>query len=80
MVNLFQVSSAFGRPMETVDRSAMLAKVEPLLAKAKLSDVQRAVVIAATAEGYAFPTNLDTNPPVGGLAPETDQERLSRQT
>ena len=79
MVNLFQVSSAFGRPMETVDRNAMLAKVEPLLAKAKLSDVQRAAVIAATAEGYAFPTNLDTNPPVGGLAPETDQERLSRQ-
>ena len=78
LVNLFQVSSAFGRPMETVDRSAMLAKIEPALAdaRARLSPIEHAAVIAATAEGYAFPTNLDTNPPVGGLAPQTDQERL----
>ena len=27
--------------------------------------------IAATAEGYSFPTNLDNDPPKGGLAPET---------
>lgn len=76
LVNLFQVSSAFGRPMETIDRSAMLAAVEPALASARLSDIERRAVIASTAEGYAFPLNLDTNPPVGGLAPATDQERL----
>ena len=29
--------------------------------------------IAATAEGYSFPTNLDNDPPKGGLAPETQQ-------
>ena len=28
-------------------------------------------VIAASAEGYAFPTNLDRDPPIGGLAPQT---------
>ena len=29
--------------------------------------------IAATGEGYSFPTNLDNDPPKGGLAPETQQ-------
>ncbi len=74
LVNLFQVSSAFGRPMESVDREAMLKRVEPLLSSYR--GLERQALVRATAEGYAFPTNLDTNPPVGGLAPETDQDRL----
>ena len=35
-------------------------------------------VIAASAEGYAFPTNLDRDQPVDGLAPPT-QADLVRQ-
>jgi hypothetical protein len=35
-------------------------------------------VIAASAEGYAFPTNLDRDQPIGGLAPQTQAE-LVRQ-
>ncbi len=31
----------------------------------------QANVIAATAEGYSFPTNLDRDPPLGGMAPKT---------
>ena len=31
-------------------------------------------IIAACAEGYAFPTNLDRDQPVGGLAPQTQAE------
>lgn len=76
LVNLFQVSSAFGRPMEAVDRKAMLAEVELVLAQSDLDTWQRRAVIAATADSYAFPTSLDDNPPVGGLAPETDWDRL----
>ena len=34
--------------------------------------------IAACAEGYSFPTNLDRDPPKGGLAPKTQQD-LMRQ-
>ena len=34
--------------------------------------------IAATAEGYSFPTNLDNDPPKGGLAPETQQALFAR--
>jgi hypothetical protein len=35
-------------------------------------------VIAACAEGYSFPTNLDLDQPVGGLAPPTQADILSR--
>jgi hypothetical protein len=35
-------------------------------------------VIAASAEGYAFPANLDLDQPVDGLAPQT-QAALVRQ-
>ena len=35
-------------------------------------------VIAASAEGYAFPTNLDRDQPIGGIAPQT-QADLVRQ-
>ena len=31
-------------------------------------------MIAASAEGYAFPTNLDQDQPIGGLAPQTQAE------
>jgi len=31
-------------------------------------------VIAASAEGYSFPTNLDSDAPVAGMAPPTQNE------
>ena len=34
-------------------------------------DTRARAAIACAAEGYAFPTNLDTDPPSGGLAPES---------
>lgn len=73
--NLLQVSSAFGRAMETVNRQRMSDTLYPVL-KAMLADGridQAAAVnaIASTAEGYSFPTNLDRDPPIGGLAPKT---------
>ena len=33
-------------------------------------------VVAATAEGYPFPTNLDSNPPKGGMAPKSQADYL----
>ncbi len=74
-VNLLQVSSAFGRAMETVDRDKMCRLVFPHAARAfadgALSQGELSAAIAATAEGYSFPTNLDRDPPSNGLAPET---------
>jgi len=43
-----------------------------------LSTSEIRAAIAATAEGYSFPTNLDNDPPKGGLAPETQQALLFR--
>lgn len=77
MVNLFQVSSAFGRAMETVNRASMSRAVFPVLRQGG-PGIDVANVIAATAEGYPFPTNLDRNPPIGGLAPRTMAEFLAR--
>lgn len=76
MVNLIQTASAFARHMETIDRTAMVRAVYPHLAG--LSPEGRRAVIAATADGYPFPTNLDTDPPIGGLAPESQQDLLAR--
>ena len=78
MANLFQVSSAFGRAMETVDRARICAAIYDDLAKAQLIEgwEPRSVdnVVAASAEGYAFPTNLDRDQPIGGLAPPTQAD------
>jgi ectoine hydroxylase-related dioxygenase (phytanoyl-CoA dioxygenase family) len=73
--NLLQVSSAYGRAMESVDRLAMTKALYPALRA--LSGRARANAIAASAEGYAFPTNLDRDPPVGGLAPKTPARLLA---
>jgi ectoine hydroxylase-related dioxygenase (phytanoyl-CoA dioxygenase family) len=75
MVNLLQVSSAFGRAMETIDRTAMCKALYPHALKAKgLDQAHMKAAIAATAEGYSFPTNLDRDPPKGGLAPQSQHD------
>ncbi|MEU8845712.1 phytanoyl-CoA dioxygenase family protein [Streptomyces sp. NPDC048564] len=79
MANLLQVSSAFGRAMETVDREAVANAVYPvLLARAGVDEAWTANVIAASAEGYPFPTNLDGDPPVDGLAPPSQADVVRR--
>lgn len=74
MVNLLQVASPFAKHMESLDRTAMARAVFPYLAGLNADALQ--AVIAATADGYPFPTNLDTDPPLGGLAPPSQQELL----
>ncbi|MET7474028.1 phytanoyl-CoA dioxygenase family protein [Streptomyces sp. NPDC005648] len=77
MANLLQVSSAFGRAMETVDREAVANAVYPVLLRRKAEGAAPEWlenVIAASAEGYPFPTNLDSDPPVDGLAPPSQAD------
>ncbi|WP_089103761.1 phytanoyl-CoA dioxygenase family protein [Streptomyces hyaluromycini] len=79
MANLLQISSAFGRAMETVDREAMANALFPVLLRRKAEGVSEdwlRRVVAATAEGYPFPTNLDLDPPVDGLAPPSQADTL----
>jgi len=82
MVNLLQISSPFGRAMETIDRTGMCKTLFPLLSRGwqtgEITENTLDVVLSAAAEGYAFPTNLDRDPPVGGLAPQS-QKSLMKQ-
>jgi ectoine hydroxylase-related dioxygenase (phytanoyl-CoA dioxygenase family) len=81
MANLLQISSAFGRAMEAVDRTAMCRALYPVLLAQKAAGVDERTlrtVVAASAEGYAFPTNLDRDQPIGGLAPQTQAELVWR--
>lgn len=77
MANLLQISSAYGRAMESVNRVAMARALYPVLlsmrAGGALSGREIGNAVAASAEGYAFPTNLDRDPPIGGLAPPSQQ-------
>src|SRR5271170_2230103 len=82
IANLLQVSSAFGRAMESVDRLKMSLRLYPAL-KGLVSDkamtaAEAGNAVAASAEGYSFPTNLDRDPPLGGMAPKSQQD-LMRQ-
>lgn len=77
MANLLQVSSPFGRAMETVDRVATCRALYPVLLEKKAagaSDSYLHNVLASSAEGYPFPTNLDRDQPIGGIAPQTQAE------
>ena len=74
MANLLQVSSAYGRAMESMDRARMCRALYPALLA--MDAAGRANAVAACAEGYAFPTNLDRDPPVGGLAPQTQAQLM----
>jgi ectoine hydroxylase-related dioxygenase (phytanoyl-CoA dioxygenase family) len=73
MVNLFQVSSAFGRAMESVDRERIVLAIYPELL-ARGDDPLAEIALRSAAESYPFPTNLDRDPPVGGLAPPSQAD------
>lgn len=78
--NLMQVGSGYGRSIEIVDRARMCGALYSTLAdqcasgKLNASEVEN--VIAATAEGYPFPANLDIDSPLTGMAPQSQQELL----
>jgi len=80
MANLLQISSAFGRAMESIDRQKMSLALYPgLLAayqKGEMTFAEISNTVTACAEGYSFPTNLDRDPPLDGMAPKTQQDMM----
>lgn len=77
VANLLQVSSAFGRAMEAVDRDRVVRAIYPVLLQRKaagMPDVWLDNAVAAAAEGYPFPTNLDRDQPVDGLTPASQAD------
>ncbi|KAM0343442.1 hypothetical protein ACHAPU_008623 [Fusarium lateritium] len=78
LVNLVQVSSAFGKPMETIDALPLVENAWDVLTAAYkdqgMSDEIK-MLISAVGEGYPFPTNLDNNPPRNeSMAPDSEQD------
>jgi ectoine hydroxylase-related dioxygenase (phytanoyl-CoA dioxygenase family) len=80
MANLLQVSSAFGRAMEAVDTAAistaLFATLKARWAAGREQEVRNLITVAA--EGYAFPTNLDRDQPIGGMTPPTQADLLAQ--
>ena len=75
-----QVGSVYGRSIEIVDRSritlAVYEDLKRLHEAGTLSPREADTVIAATAEGYPFPANLDIDSPLSGMAPPSQQDVL----
>jgi ectoine hydroxylase-related dioxygenase (phytanoyl-CoA dioxygenase family) len=82
MANLLQISSAYGRAMEVVNRTRMSEILYPVLRDrlmaGNITELEVWSVVASCAEGYSFPTNLDRDPPANGLAPESQSQMMLR--
>lgn len=82
IVNLMQVGSGYARSIEIVDRARMSAFLYPVLKQMADENVVNAnqlkCIIAACAEGYPFPANLDLDSPLSGMAPESQQDLMHR--
>ena len=78
--NLLQVSSAFGKTMESIDSLALVRACYADLQEKHQREgrsVELSAVVAAVAEGYPFPTNLDMSQPgAHSLAPASEQDVL----
>ncbi|RCI16163.1 hypothetical protein L249_1819 [Ophiocordyceps polyrhachis-furcata BCC 54312] len=80
LANLLQISSPFGKAMEAVDAVPLVDACWDMMVRrfegqGKSEEV--AALMAAIADGYPFPTNLDRNAPGGeSMAPESEQDVL----
>lgn len=80
MANLFQMNSPFGRAIETVDTKrvclAIYDELRDRVGRGMSADKWLAV-IAAAAEGYPFPTNLDRDVPLDRLTPPAQSDIMA---
>ncbi len=82
IANLLQVSSAFGKTMETLNYPAMIESVYPVLYKAYMEKTLTADAVhnvsGCIADGYAFPTNLEKDIPQSEVAPQNLQNLVAQ--
>lgn len=80
LANLMQIGSGYGRSIEIVDRARMTKHLYPtmlaMIENGTLDGRRVERLIAATAEGYPFPCNLDIDSPLSGMAPPSQQDIL----
>ncbi len=81
MANLLQINSPLGKTLESIDHEQMCNAVFAALLKMKADGASAQEIensITATADGYAFPINLDRDQPIGGLTPDCQADLLRR--
>ncbi len=81
MANLLQINSPLGKTLESIDHERMCNAVFPALMRTRAAGASEQEVenaITATANGYAFPVNLDRDQPIGGLTPDCQADVLRR--
>ncbi len=69
--------AVIGRATEAVDRERIVNAIYPALLRRQEEGLDPTVIacaVVASAEGYAFPTNLDRDVPIGGLTPPSQQD------
>ena len=76
MANLLQISSAFGKAMESLDQQRMQLSCYPYLLDMQLTALELAALATTLSDSYPFPSNLDRDAPVGGLRPLSGKDLL----
>lgn len=77
MANLLQIGSPMGRTLEAIDRERVVSAVYPSLVE-RADHPHIGAAIAAAAEGYPFPTNLDRDEPIDAIVPESQADMVRR--
>ena len=76
MVNLLQISSAFGKAMESIDQQRMQLACYDDLSKTKLSNEELSAVATALSDSYPFSSNMDQDAPGASLKPLSGRDIL----
>ena len=76
MANLFQISSAFGKAMESVDQQRMQLACYDQLKASHLSAEELSAAATALSDSYPFSSNMDRDPPAESLRPVSGRDLL----
>ena len=76
MANLLQISSAFGKPMESIDQQRMQLACYDELDTAQLSCNELAAIATALSDSYPFSSNMDRDSAGKGLRPLSGRDVL----
>ena len=76
MANLLQISSAFGKAMESIDQQRMQLACYEQLRQSQLSAEELSAAVTALSDSYPFSSNMDRDPPTASLRPVSGRDLL----
>jgi ectoine hydroxylase-related dioxygenase (phytanoyl-CoA dioxygenase family) len=78
LANLFQISSPFGIPMETIDHDRVQLACYDTLQASPPSGSSLQTLATVMSDSYPFPANLDRDVPDSSLTPTSSKQLLLR--